>query len=65
MTCKDKLAVADIALRAIAFHTPTVCYEHDDRRYVDIEEVFALKKIAASARPAQGAGHRTAAGKPE
>lgn len=36
-------------LQRIAFWTPTVCYEHDDKRYVDIEDVYALKRIAANA----------------
>ena len=44
MTCKDKLTVADIALRAIAFHAPTVMLQATQPGdYVDIEEVFALK----------------------
>ena len=38
------------ALREIAFWLPTVCYEHDDRRYCDIEDVYAMKRIAADAR---------------
>lgn len=38
------------ALREIAFWLPTVCYEHNDRRYCDIEDVYAMKRIAADAR---------------
>lgn len=48
----DKLRWAQEALRDIAFHVPTVCYEHDDKRYVDIEEVYKLKRIAADVRTA-------------
>lgn len=44
-------------LREIAFWLPTVTYEHDDLRYVNIEEVFALKRIAADAREAIAAAH--------
>lgn len=36
-------------LQRIALWTSTVCYEHDDKRYVDIEDVYALKRIAANA----------------
>jgi hypothetical protein len=47
---RKKLAACGEALRSIAFHVPIVCYEHDERRYVDIEEVFVLKRIAADVR---------------
>ncbi len=42
------------ALREIAFWLPTVCYEHNGRRYCDIEDVYALKRIAADARDEKG-----------
>lgn len=45
-----KLDAVKQALRQIAFHTPVVCYEHDDRRYTNIEDVYRLKQIAAQAR---------------
>jgi hypothetical protein len=37
------------ALRKIAFIVPVVCYEHDDQRYVDIEQLFEAKRIAGDA----------------
>lgn len=36
----------DAGLREIAFHVP-VCFEQSGQRYVSIEEVFSLKRIAA------------------
>lgn len=47
MTEEIKLLRAE--LQRIAFWTPTVCYEHDGKRYVDIEDIYSLKRIAADA----------------
>lgn len=38
-----------IELRKIAFHLPVVAYEQADQRYVNIEEIFEVKRIAADA----------------
>ena len=46
----NQIVQMDAVLQKIALHVPTVCYEHDERRYVNIEEVFGLKRIAADAR---------------
>lgn len=45
-------ATANEALREIAFWTPTICYEQSEQQYIDIEEAFRIKRIAADARSA-------------
>lgn len=41
------IAELESELQKIAWHLPTVCYEQSEERYVNIEEVFSLKRIAA------------------